>query len=59
MSSSNSPSDRDRCAGWGIIFGGVLGAVPALAYGGRWWSAVLFLGVLGWMIGSLIDRARS
>ncbi len=59
MSSHDSNPDRDGFAGWGLILGGLIGVLPALFLGGRWWSVPLFLAVVGWFIGAFMDRARS
>ncbi|MFT3781005.1 MAG: hypothetical protein QM790_03250 [Nibricoccus sp.] len=50
-------SHHDALSGWGAIGGAVIGLIIG-AFFGKAIMVGTFLGVAGWLIGGLIDRAR-
>jgi uncharacterized membrane protein len=54
---SAQPTHHDALSGWGAIIGAVAGIVIGLFFH----QAILLgtvLGVTGWLVGALVDRAR-
>jgi len=57
-SSKPKPSEDDTvCANWGCLAGVTLGLILTL-FAGHWHTNIALLGVLGYIIGALIDRRR-
>jgi len=53
----NQPEHHDALSGWGAIVGVIAGIIIGLFFH----RAVLLgtgLGVIGWLVGALVDRAR-
>lgn len=54
---TESSEDDALYASWGALGGGAIGLILTL-FAGHWLSNTATLGVLGYIIGALIDRRR-
>jgi uncharacterized membrane protein len=52
-----STHDSGALAAWGMVGGGLLGAIIGLIFRHPWFGMTT-LGVIGWITGALVDRSR-
>lgn len=55
---STSTHHDGAYAGWGLLIGSILGAIPAFIMGGRMVALGAVIATTGWIVGALIDRSK-